>query len=470
MADSVLRSGIILLLLILLASGGHWKVSASGQPPGKFPIPHSKSPPSAAVVSRLAFGSCANQSGPQPIWNAVIDFDPQVFIWLGDNIYGDNRRPFSVFGRTATIGPWKNTPRFFPSSEEEMRRRYRLAKYQPGYSVLRQRAQIIGTYDDHDYGLNDAGKEFPLKNISQRLLLDFLDEPEDSPRRKQAGVYASYVFGPPGKQLKVIVLDTRYHRDPLFSDGSILGESQWEWLANELSGPQTEITIIASSIQVVSNLSATTGPFFYLESWGHFPTERERLYKLITNSKRTGVFFISGDVHFAEITRFDCGCEYPLYDITSSGLTQAVERTVPQPFDFLVRLAAWLTPSTMRVHSQTCLYKSCAYGQPNFGAVEIDWDSVPPTMKFEVRTVNGDPANSIEILLSELQPKNNSRIPASKPYQRHCSLEVELPWFRRYQLALTFFGSVAVFVVALTVLVKSIASASKKCVRKLKID
>lgn len=50
--------------------------------------------------------------------------------------------------------------------------------------------------------------------------------------------------------LQVIVLDTRYHRDPLRSDGSILGDTQWGWLEKELRGPRSEITIIGSSVQV----------------------------------------------------------------------------------------------------------------------------------------------------------------------------------------------------------------------------
>ncbi|CAK9178261.1 unnamed protein product [Ilex paraguariensis] len=201
------------------------------------------------LVSRIAFGSCSNQSAPQPIWDAIIDYNPQVFIWLGDNIYGDVRRPFKLFGKQRTIGPWKNVPRFVPSPEHEMLSRYHMAKTNPAYSLLRHNTKIIGTWDDHDYGLNDAGKEFNGKIINQRLLLDFLDEPQDSPRRSQAGVYTSYTFGPVGRQIKVLLLDTRYHRDPLSSDGSILGSSQWIWLQKELNGPASAITIIGSSIQ-----------------------------------------------------------------------------------------------------------------------------------------------------------------------------------------------------------------------------
>ena len=81
--------------------------------------------------------------------------------------------------------------------------RYAKAKANPGYSRLLRNARVVGTWDDHDYGLNDAGKEFDRKAINQRLMLDFLDEPLDSPRRKQAGVYASYTFGPSNKRVKV---------------------------------------------------------------------------------------------------------------------------------------------------------------------------------------------------------------------------------------------------------------------------
>lgn len=78
----------------------------------------------------------------QPVWEAVVGFDPQVFIWLGDNVYGDNKRPFRVFGRERTVGPWRNVPRFYPSTEAELRRRYEMAKAKPGYAKLRERAQV----------------------------------------------------------------------------------------------------------------------------------------------------------------------------------------------------------------------------------------------------------------------------------------------------------------------------------------
>ncbi|KAL5845559.1 hypothetical protein ACOSQ4_011517 [Xanthoceras sorbifolium] len=424
------------------------------------------------VVSRIAFGSCADQSAPQPIWNAIIKFDPQVFIWMGDNIYGDIKRPFKLFGKERTIGPWKNVPRFVPASQQEMEAKYKIIKTNPAYSSLRRSTKIIGTWDDHDYGLNDAGKEFGGKVSNQRLLLDFLDEPHDSPRRKQAGVYASYTFGPVGRQIKIILLDTRYHRDPLSSDGTILGSSQWAWLEKELKGPASAVTLIGSSIQVISNLSAVTHPLFSMESWGRFPKERDRLFKLIAESKRDGVFFISGDVHYGEITRYDCAVGYPLYDITSSGLTQAVEKVVPPPLHFIVRFLAWLAPSTMRVIGRNCRYKSCTYGQPNFGAIEIDWDATPVALKFEVRDINGLPVTGVHIPLSDLHAQSKNPVDNGKvgESQRHCSLEVSLPWIVKYRLSIFLFSAVAVLLLAWIGLNFVAILAFRLCLRKCKLD
>ncbi|KAM6543432.1 hypothetical protein CsatB_007879 [Cannabis sativa] len=435
-------------------------------------------------LSRIAFGSCANQSASQEqeaIWNAIISFNPQLFIWMGDNIYGDIKRPFRVFGKERTIGPWKNVARFVPSSPQEMSSRYLQAKSNPGYSRLRRHPNltIIGTWDDHDYGLNDAGKElsFTTKTTNQKLLLDFLDEPRNSPRRHQQGVYASYTFGPQGRQVKVILLDTRYHRDPLSSDGTILGDSQWTWLEKELNSTPSAITIIGSSIQVISNISATTGPLFYMESWGRFPKERERLFKVIADSKRDGVIFISGDVHFGEITRFDCAATgYPLYDITSSGLTQAVENTVPSVLHLLIRFVAWLTPTTMRVIDRNCRYKSCTFGQPNFGAIEIDWATTPVTVRSEIRDRSGQPVASVNISLSDLKWGKNMNINSSNTLKksanisRHCSLEVSLPWIVRYRLAILFYSTLAVLVLVFIGLCCVAKLAYRKCLNKCKHD
>ncbi|GAA0157886.1 esterase [Lithospermum erythrorhizon] len=352
-----------------------------------------------------------------------------------------------------------------------MREGYVKAKSNEGYLRLLGKSKVIGTWDDHDYGLNDAGKEFVNKVSNQKLLLDFLDEPQDSPRRKQAGVYASYVFGPVGRQVKVILLDTRYHRDPISSDGTILGAEQWRWLERELNSPKTALTVIGSSIQVISNLSASTRPLFSTESWGRFPKERAHLFKLLSETKREGVIFISGDVHFGEISRYDGASGYPIYDITASGITQGVEKVVPSPLHLIVRFLAWLTPTTMREMGNGCRHKSCTYGKPNFGTIEIDWGSHPVGVKLEVRDTNGAPVMSKSFPLSHLQfqEAHSNLCPKKGNYQRHCTLEVDLAWIIRYRLAILFFFTVTVLLLLLAGLIYAVVSFALR-LNKAKFD
>lgn len=79
-------------------------------------------------------------------------------------------------------------------------------------------------------------------------------------------------------------------------------------------------------------------------------------------TQRSGVIFTSGDVHFGEIARYDCGVQYPLYDITSSGLTRSLEEEGGPLMAYLIRVVFWLVPSTMRIFSPSCRHKSCIYG------------------------------------------------------------------------------------------------------------
>ena len=191
-------------------------------------------------MSRIGFGSCAHQDQPQPVWDAVAAAEPDLFLLIGDNIYADT------------------------NDMQVMRDKYARFNAVPGFAKLRQRVPLMGTWDDHDYGANNAGVEYPMKRQSQQALLDFFQVPADSPRRTLEGVYHAQTFGPPGRRVQVILLDTRYFRSPLKTgpdgkgiapnhdaDATMLGAAQWRWLEGQLRQP-AELRLIVSSVQVVS--------------------------------------------------------------------------------------------------------------------------------------------------------------------------------------------------------------------------
>src|SRR5262245_2298878 len=179
-------------------------------------------------LRRIAFGSCNAVQFPQPIWKAVVASKPDLWIWTGDIVYAKS-----------------------DSAIDDIRAAYATQKKQPEYLQLRESCPIIGVWDDHDYGLDNGGKEDPIKRESQIALLDFLDEPTDSPRRKQAGVYAKYSYGPPGKRVQVILLDTRYNREEPGAKADVLGVEQWRWLEQTLHDDDAQITVLVSSIQII---------------------------------------------------------------------------------------------------------------------------------------------------------------------------------------------------------------------------
>lgn len=320
-------------------------------------------------LRRIAFGSCAHQNRPQPIWDQIVAAKPDLFLFIGDTIYADTE------------------------DMEVMRSEYAKLAAIPGYQRLRQTSPIMAIWDDHDYGVSDGGAEYPKRAESQQIFLDFFGEPQDSPRRKRPGVYDAHVLGPAGKRVQVILLDTRYFRGPLKRrppgpagagpyepnpdpSATMLGEAQWEWLAAQLRVP-AEVRIVVSGIQVVAEDHGW-------EKWMNLPHERDRLFKLIRETGATGVILISGDRHLAELSMMDGGVGYPLYDLTASGLNVAYKR--------------WRMYETNR-HRIATLNKG-----DHFGLITIDWDRADPRISLQIRDDEGEITLQQKIDLSLLRP------------------------------------------------------------------
>ncbi|HJT32213.1 MAG TPA: alkaline phosphatase D family protein [Pirellulales bacterium] len=238
------------------------------------------------------------------------------------------------------------------------------------------------------------------------MFLDFFDVAKDDPRRRQEGVYQAHVFGPVGKRLQIILLDTRYFRSTLkkgFQAGeagegrhgvylpdtdpqaTMLGEQQWKWLGEQLKMP-AELRLIGSSIQFIADEHGW-------EKWGNFPRERQRLLDLLHETKAAGIIFLSGDRHLAEISRLPAnehGPGYTLYYITSSSLN------VP---------SGNFTKAGTRFANEINSYRvGLTYFDANFGTVTIDWDEPDPVIHLQVRDTEGGVVLQTRLALSELRP------------------------------------------------------------------
>lgn len=318
------------------------------------------------MIDVVAFGSCAKQNRPQPVWAHVLGHEPDLFLLIGDNVYADTE------------------------DEAKMRAAYAKLGAQPGFAKLRQAVPVLATWDDHDYGENDAGAEYPARAMSRRVFCDFFGIPEDDPRRKREGVYHAQTIGPEGRRVQIILLDTRYHRSPLkrgVQNGrkawvpdddpakTMLGAAQWQWLEAKLRQP-AEVRIIASSIQVVAEQHR-------FEKWANLPHERRRLFDLIERTGAQGVVFISGDRHLAECSVDHEAGPYPMVDLTSSGLNEKGDRVIDEPNRHRVGGPAVRTT--------------------NFGLIRIDWNTPSPTITLEARDGNDRVRVSHRVTLDALR-------------------------------------------------------------------
>ncbi|MBU0678507.1 MAG: alkaline phosphatase family protein [Verrucomicrobia bacterium] len=317
---------------------------------GKPPAGYSRS------ISIIAFGSCNKHDAPQEYWSVIDSNNPDLWIWLGDIVYADT----------------EDMP--------VMESKYDAQFSNVNYRVFRENTQIIGIWDDHDYGENNAGKWYPRKRESQQLLLDFLEAPPDDIRRMQEGVHIAYEFGSGKRRVLVILLDVRYHADRPGEDADILGEEQWRFLEHELKQSRAQLVLIGSGIQVLSQEHKW-------EKWANFPRSRERLLKLIQQSGVEGVVFLSGDRHMHEISVMnDETTPYPLIDITSSGLTHSYPELLAEKNPYRA---------------------GDMYTGKGFGLITIDWDSEMPTASLQIRDLQNRIRNQFDIPLNVLRPNKD---------------------------------------------------------------
>jgi alkaline phosphatase D len=287
----------------------------------------------AVELKRFSFGSCNNQFEAQPLWKDLIRQSPDLFIWGGDNVYVDSTDP------------------------SDIKRSYDVQNQNTDYMFFKAKTPVIGTWDDHDFGYDNATGTFAGKKLSQRYLLDFLDEPEQSKRRRQEGVYTSYVYGEGERKTKVILLDNRYFKG-LDKKAPMLGQAQWSWLEAELTDSDASLHFIVAGLSILSPVL----PFS--DEWADYPVEYNRFLKLIRKTNPKGLVVLSGDKHFSSIFKRE-----GILEFMSSGMTHTIHRGL---WRFLSRK-----------------YPSPYFGL-SYGQVDIKWKESNPTITLAIRNSYGE--------------------------------------------------------------------------------
>ncbi|GET87815.1 hypothetical protein, conserved [Leishmania tarentolae] len=249
---------------------------------------------------------------------------------------------------------------------------------------------VWATWDDHDMGKNDGGREYTGRNSTQNFFLNFLRAPSSDPRWRREGVYGAYTtdfrdivddtrgWGAPMLLLMrqlyehaicVVLLDVRSFRDsPNATEaGDMLGTEQWVWFEELLQNYTTPtqdgrercaMVLIGGGIQFILDEKPA-------ENWAAFPRSRDRLLGLLQAYRVERVAFITGDVHMGELGAdftkhaIEEVLGYPIVEATSSGLTHSANMY------FLPRFIPLLLPSSRRLG---------IYAETNFGALRLSLD------------------------------------------------------------------------------------------------
>ncbi len=276
-------------------------------------------------------------------------------LWLGDNVYYLGKQYGSydaMFTRNLTVRNYFPVLQLF------------LAQ-QPNYAI----------WDDHDYGWNDADKNFPLKDTALKVFKGFWPNTYND-KDTLRGNYFTFRY----YDTEFFMTDDRFYRDPEGdTTGSFLGKPQLAWLQNKLKNSDATFKFVAVGSQVLNDS-------YYGESYAKYALERNELLNYIADNNIRGVIFITGDKHFSEMSRRDWN-GYPMIDFTSSPLTSPVIKIRTNGY-----VNKYSVPGTL-------LYRK------NFGKVSISGPPDNRVCKMEIFGKGGDKKWEYVVSAAELQVK-----------------------------------------------------------------
>ncbi len=259
-------------------------------------------------------GSCAYFNQPQydrpgkpyggdsSIFESMAKEKSAFMVWLGDEWYTREVDYYSDWGLWYRAQHDRSIPVL-----------QNFLKAMPHYAM----------WDDHDYGPNDIGKNFILKNTSREIWKKYWCNP--SYGENEQGIYTTLSWG----DADVFLTDDRWWRSADEMKDSIngfpnpekemLGAQQMEWLKNSLLYSKATFKIVAMGSQILNPIS----PY---DKWKDCPVEYQEFMDFIKDNKINGIVFLTGDRHHSEIIKVERPDTYALYDITVSPLTSGTHK------------------------------------------------------------------------------------------------------------------------------------------------
>lgn len=299
--------------------------------------------------------------GELKILDHMADENPDVVLWLGDNIY---QRP----------ADW--------TSETGIYYRYNHVRQTPELQPLLQVGSHIAIWDDHDYGPNNADRSYPLKKVAAQAFKAYWPSPYYDQFHDGGGVTSTYVYG----DVQFFLLDNRYYRSPnnrKTGEKTVLGKAQIQWLIDQLKYSQAAFKLVAIGGQVLNDYER------YETYQNLAPQERQALLDTLVAEGIEGVVFLDGDRHHTILSKYQPEGFYPLYDFTISPLSSGANDPIGQPNSFYV--------------------EGTGYGDRNYATFEFSGKYGDRTLKVTVKNANGEEVWTRSIHQNDLRLPNSDR-------------------------------------------------------------
>ena len=256
---------------------------------------------------RIATGSCnylndfhfdrpgAPYGGGEEIFDTIAGLQPDLMLWLGDNIY-------------------LREPEY--TSREGINRRYRFYRAHARMAKLLTAAPHVAIWDDHDFGPNDSDASYSGRGWTLEMFRRYWPIPYSTPGD---GLYGAITQG----DVDLFLLDDRSYRDPddwaEGADKVMYGKKQLDWLKRALVYSRAPFKLICGGSQFFNGVSR-------YETWARYPAEQKDLLDFLAARKVPGVIFLSGDRHFSEALRIERPSLYPVHEFTVSPFTAGLSK------------------------------------------------------------------------------------------------------------------------------------------------
>lgn len=217
-------------------------------------------------IVTAGFASCANASA-EPVWQRMGLLGVDYVLFGGDTPYIDT-------GNLATI-----------------RSKHRAFLETPFMSDLIRKTPTVGTWDDHDFGLNNGnGLSVGYKNLTRQGFVEY--RAHERFGEGSEGVFHKLDTGP----MEIFLLDPRWYSqtepspvDP--AQTTCFGPEQWQWIRDSLLVSRAPFKVLMMGQIWQDKKNGETDDMFTY--W----YERDALLDFVEENQIPGVVLVGGDVH-----------------------------------------------------------------------------------------------------------------------------------------------------------------------------